>query len=250
MDIMHFQFRKRFKHDKGLEGIGLISFLDPLIREYDWSHFPFNGQLLRAKKILELFERVECNWIVETGTYLGSTTEYLMKISKIGIHSIEKNQTFYEAARARFELIDVHNQINLIHGDSAIELKNLLPTDNFQKNIIFAYLDAHWDDELPLRAELLALKDSKLKFIAVIDDFRIPNERYGFDTFDGKPINSYVDDLLDDLDVWVPSISAIFESGAKRGTAYVFSPHLAKKMPRVFFGDLKRYNRDSRENED
>ena len=52
-----------------------------------------------------------------------------------------------------------------------------------EHDCVFAFLDAHWAEHWPLVAEIDTLTDA----VAVIHDFDIGHERFGFDTYNGIP---------------------------------------------------------------
>ena len=63
---------------------------------------------------------------------------------------------------------------------------------------------------------------------------------YGFDLFQGEPINEQIRVELRNLEVWVPSTPAYAETGARRGTGYVFNKGASRRIPKDFFVGLKK----------
>ena len=216
-------------------------FFDSLISEQDWSHFPFNGQAVRALKMNQLLTRFNPNLIIETGSYVGTTTEFIARIAPVSIYSIEKNVEYFESTKILLQEKGLGQIVKLILGDSAVEVRKILDERQKDENRVIAYLDAHWENELPLREELMALMDSHAEFVAVIDDFKVPGDSgYGFDLFQGEPINEQIRVELRNLEVWVPSTPAYAETGARRGTGYVFNKGASRRIPKDFFVGLKK----------
>ena len=120
------------------------------------------------------------NW-VETGTYLGTTTQYLSNLSH-HVYSIEPEQNLYSDARKRFE----GRNVTLFNDTSENVLPSLLPKLN--GNINF-WLDGHYsagvtfkgDKDCPVEDELSAIEanfDNFEKISIIIDDVRcfLPSE--------------------------------------------------------------------------
>ncbi len=114
-------------------------------------------------------------WI-ETGTFLGDTTEFLAKNSHF-VYSIEPSPDLYERACKRF--LNFEN-VKLINGLSEDVLPNIL--SNVSGDVCF-WLDGHFshgitfqgERDTPIREELSAIRSaiSALDRIAVcIDDVR------------------------------------------------------------------------------
>jgi hypothetical protein len=120
----------------------------------------------------------DCVWI-ETGTYLGDTTEFLRKRSKF-VFSIEVDQALAERATSRFART---RNVQILHGDSARRLEEVLP--KIQDPARF-WLDGHYSGgitgkggtDTPIVAELdaiaVAVKKGLLArgFVVLVDDVR------------------------------------------------------------------------------
>jgi len=115
---------------------------------------------------------------VETGTYLGLSTEYLADISKI-VYSIEPSNKYYELSKER---LSSKKNVKLFHGTSEDCLGDLLETID-TTNISF-WLDGHFSagdtfkglNHSPVLQELDLIKNNLSKFKKInilIDDFRI-----------------------------------------------------------------------------
>jgi hypothetical protein len=74
--------------------------------------------------------------------------------------------------------------VQLYHGNSVDFLRSLSAT--LSRALNFAYLDAHWNEYLPLRDELSVLKEWP-NTVVMIDDFKVPSdERFGWDKYDDE----------------------------------------------------------------
>ena len=113
-------------------------------------------------------------WI-ETGTFLGNTTIFLSKISRV-VYTIEPEENLYQKAKKRF----TNKNIVPIMGKSEDILPDLLPK---LKGKINFWLDGHYsrgetfkgNTDCPIIMELEAIKKNKNNFneiVIFIDDMR------------------------------------------------------------------------------
>ncbi|NBQ69232.1 MAG: hypothetical protein EBU46_10505 [Nitrosomonadaceae bacterium] len=116
-----------------------------------------------------------CDEFVETGTYLGETTEVAAQLFS-RVTSIELSPALAEAAAKR---LSVYPQVQIIEGDSAAHLPRICrelgrPT--------FFWLDGHWSCgitargsvDVPLLAEINAIvQGCAPSCIIVVDDARL-----------------------------------------------------------------------------
>jgi predicted O-methyltransferase YrrM len=178
----------------------------------------FNGQKNRVRVFHAINERVPFETYVETGTYLGMTTDFLARTAQergARVYSCERDdRCFAIARRTAGRLGNVH----LHHGDSVGFLTGLLP--QLAASVNFVYLDAHGGGRLPLREELALLRGCP-NTIVMIDDFHVPADPcFGWDRYDDVEIClSYIADLVDARDVHLPSYPATHEEATWRGTA-------------------------------
>jgi hypothetical protein len=128
---------------------------------------------------------------VETGTYLGETTEYLSKASSL-ILSIEPSQELASLATEKF----IHNRnVRIIRGTSEEVLGDTLDClSDLDKQDVSFWLDGHFSSgrtflgskESPIEDELLIIESRIHEFTQVtilVDDFR------AFSTFKKKNEN-------------------------------------------------------------
>lgn len=132
---------------------------------------PYYKQLLLRRASQSFGIRV----LVETGTFEGRTVQALRKDFQ-RIYSVEFDDALYQAARLRFAGFDT---ISILHGNSGVVLKQLLPT--LREACVF-WLDAHHsggatsraEKDSPILEELDAIAERPLLFgdVIFIDDAR------------------------------------------------------------------------------
>ena len=179
---------------------------------------PFNGQQFRLKIISELLDSFEFDFIVETGTFKGATTEYLGNVVDIPVFSTEVHErNFGFAAHRLRHLKNVHVEFN----DSRKFIGKLATQPEYQDKSGLFYLDAHWNEDLPLAEELALVLKHWHKSVILVDDFQVPDEPgYNYDDYgEGKVLNL---DYLQQLKHWkfkpfFPALKAEKETGARRG---------------------------------
>ena len=160
--------------------IGMIEYIRSPDRGAGWG--PFNGQTARQALFVDLIAKTRPHAIVETGTFLGTTTE-LMSQTGLPVFSIESHPRSYGFARARFLR---RRNVKLLHGDSRTGLRRLFDgaLHPFSDLTVFFYLDAHWNDDLPLAEEIDIVFNRCPLAVVMIDDFEVPSDPgYGFDDY-------------------------------------------------------------------
>ena len=195
-----------------------------------------NGQRFRCLLVAEMIYKLDPVAIVETGTYLGMTTEWLASF-QLPISSCEAVAHNYGFARARFAST---SNVHLVHGDSRTAVAGFLDGSlkpQRDEPMLF-YLDAHWFDDLPLDDEVRLIFARCPRAIVLIDDFKVPNDLgYGYDDYGpGKVLDSgYLTDAmaLHDLAIRYPIVASGRETGAKRGCAVVTGPAMEESIYRV-----------------
>lgn len=184
----------------------------------------FNLQEHRKRIFSDLMERVPVTTIVETGTFRGSTTQFMAQRSDVPIHTVEAFDRFYYFARHRLKTLP---QVTQHLGDSRVALNRLAKDPKAPKQSVFFYLDAHWKEDLPLREELVIITKHWNDSIVMIDDFEVPDDKgYEFDDYgDGKKLClEYLGDLSHyGMTAFFPSIRGEAETGRKRGCVVLSS---------------------------
>ena len=143
---------------------------------------PFNGQPYRQALFRALIRQVQPAAIIETGTYLGTTTEFLAETG-LPVFTIEADPRRYGFARARLWR---RRSITLLCDDSRVALRALFngALRDFTNRTLFFYLDAHWNDDLPLAEELDIIFARCPPAVVMVDDFRVPGDAdYGYDDY-------------------------------------------------------------------
>jgi predicted O-methyltransferase YrrM len=208
----------------------LLERLEPYIYFDRWFIQPFNGQAQRLKTITALARSFNATNIVETGTFLGSSTPYLASLVSGKTFTIEINSDTAKLTKKRFDNNHSSLDIDLIVGDSAIEIERVLSKLDPSFTRIIAYLDAHWLDAIPTSAELLALCKWGGPWLAIIDDFQVEADNgYGFDKYENTVIGKNLVPKNFELRTFVPSQTSKVETGRRKGTGYIFN-HLASKI--------------------
>jgi predicted O-methyltransferase YrrM len=181
---------------------------------------PFNGQLFRQALFRELIGQLQPAAIVETGTYLGTTTEF-MADTGLPVFTIEAHPRRYGFSRARFLR---RRNVTLLHDDSRAGLRTLFdgPLRDLADRTVFFYLDAHWNDDLPLADELDIIFVRCPTAVVMVDDFRVPGDAdYGYDDYgsDKALTETYISALVTSRQLvsCYPSTPASAETGRRRG---------------------------------
>ena len=206
---------KRILGDKLLGAIEYYRYPDS--RE-SWGG-PFNGQKVRQRIFLELIEKINFSAIAETGTYRGTTTEFMHNSSGLPVYTVELHPRNFGYVRCRFFL---RRSIVPFHDDSRSFLRRLVKNRPFIEKRTFFYLDAHGGEDLPLREEIQFIFENCPQAVVMVDDFKVPgDEAYGFDDYgNGKVLSlEYLKPLADKLQIaaFFPSVRAELESGSKKG---------------------------------
>lgn len=181
---------------------------------------PFNGQERRQELFTAIVRKCRPAAIVETGTYLGTTTDF-MAGAGMPVFSVEGQARHYGFALARLWW---RRNVTLRRGDSRRVLQSFFdgPLQLLCRQTIFAYLDAHWDADLPLAEELEIIFGHCGPAVVMIDDFQVPGEPdYQYDDYGpGKGLTfEYIRPAVEghSLAVFYPAVPAAMESGLRRG---------------------------------
>jgi predicted O-methyltransferase YrrM len=200
-----------------------------------WYAQALNGQYKRLEFFLILLSMTKSKLIIETGTYLGSSTIFFANfINKV--YTIESNQNFFMVSQKRFKKLNLPN-IEGVLGRSEMQLSSILKGLPSNSNeILLAYLDAHWDKEIPTTLELNELSTWGGPFIAMVDDFRVEDDYgYGFDQYEDIIVSKTLIPKTKNLFLYFPNIKSDDECGARRGLGIILNEK-AKEIinPRFF----------------
>jgi len=184
---------------------------------------PFNGQTFRRRLFDRLVSSMNFEYIVETGTHRGTTTEYMARSTQVPVYTIEADPKLAGFAWVRLRrLRNVHIQL----GDSVESLKLILGSPRMRSGLGFFYLDAHWGADLPLAREVSMIVNSCQRAVVMIDDFRVPgDEGYGFDDYGpGRALEiQYLKPTIAqfNLRLFFPACPSKEETGSRRGSVVI-----------------------------
>jgi hypothetical protein len=96
------------------------------------------------------------------------------------------------------------------------------PVGGSRDDHLFVYLDAHWNDDLPLTEELEIVFGACPNAIVMIDDFLVPfDEGYRYDDYGaGRSLTAdYIEPIVvaHRLRLFYPSTPSVCETGERRG---------------------------------
>lgn len=194
--------------------------------------YGMNRQYLRAAIILKLSNQLPVDAFVETGTFRGDTCMLIAAQTRLPVFSCEIDRSNYEAAKRR--LLFFGKRIELSNEESEQFLTRILSKRQFKAPLV--YLDAHWHEELPLRAEINKIVAALSNFVIVIDDFKVPADPgFGYDIY-GETILE-LDYILpglspcrDPISVFYPSYPSSRESGSCRGWGLLATSELSEQI--------------------
>jgi hypothetical protein len=129
---------------------------------------------LKRMAILHYMRKFKIRHLVETGTHLGETVDFISSIKGYSVTSIELDDSFYLNACKRFQ---GRKNVTLIHGDSGTELPKICK--QLDKPAVF-WLDGHFSGsntakgiyETPIMAELNAITGTSDNHVVLVDDAR------------------------------------------------------------------------------
>ena len=175
-----------------------------------------NGQTARLEATRQIVHRCRVRQLVETGTYRGTTTEWLAQFG-LPVSTIESNEQSYNFSKlrlARYPNVGVNLGSSVEHLQLLTQQLDLtLPT--------FFYLDAHWEDHLPLVEEVNIIVDHFSSPVILIDDFQVPDDpEYTYDDY--GPGKALTRELLaacwrEPMQMFYPATPAHEETGVRRG---------------------------------
>ena len=119
-------------------------------------------------------------------------------------------------------------------GDSRRMLRRLSQRVGIGEKTALFYLDAHWDEDLPLAEEITIVARNWGRAVVVIDDFCVPDDQgYGWDDYGpGKQLeSSYL--RIEDIAGWTffyPTAPAKAETGPRRGYIVLVCPELVQAV--------------------
>ena len=170
-----------------------------------WHNDP-NGEAL----VLDIMEKLKPARFVETGSHMGWTDMWMaQRYPDLPILTVEVDQEYARTAAAN---LAPYPHVTAIQGNSPDILRLL--REQFNSELTFFFLDAHFWDIVPLREELKVVT-SLDRHVTIIDDFFCENPYFGGDTFEGtatKPGKRNDQQYLADIigkSIWRPNYPAL-----------------------------------------
>ena len=197
------------------EAAARMDYEDESLKE-EWGG-PFNGQRCRQTMFEQLVSCLGFSAIVETGTFRGSTTQFMADRADVPLFSCELSQRFFYFAKMRLAAL---KNVRLFCQDSRTFLSAILPGGAVPGPAFF-YLDAHWNQDLPLWDEIKIIFGARIDAVVMVDDFRVPGDiGFGYDDYGPGKCLSVLNlrpNLTSEIDLFFPRYPSAAESGAKRG---------------------------------
>ena len=209
----------RCKKLLGPTRLGMLDYVLDRTSKDPWGG-PFNGQKARQDLFRHLLQACRPAAIIETGTYLGSTVEFMAECSGLA-------HLFDRGCFAKMRLRKHHN-VKLSFGDSREFITKFIEgeANKYTSHALLFYLDAHWSEDLPLFDEVATIVSSFSQAVVMIDDFQVPEDNgYGYDDYGvGKAlIRGYIAPLVSQFELaeFYPTTPSTTESGSRRGCVVV-----------------------------
>jgi hypothetical protein len=179
---------------------------------------PFGFDITVALQVDFLIREYECDAVVETGCFLGDTTEYLARqYPYLPVTTCDIAPEYASFTRHRLR---AHSNATVVTGSSA----EVLPEAVARHKRPLIYLDAHWYDYWPLRNELSTIT----RGVVCIDDFDIGHPRFAYDEYAGKRCDADLvrSALPDQEEIFVGNPLAVYafpclQVGRRSGVAYL-----------------------------
>jgi hypothetical protein len=183
---------------------------------------PFNGERLRLCIVNDVMEAVSFSAFIETGAYLGTTTEHFARTG-MPVLSCEAVLSNFLISALR---LNRYNNAELFLLDSRRFMSQTLKSHASSYARPLFYLDAHWYDDLPLPEELNFIFANVDEYFVVVDDFEVPGSKYFYDTYsNGNELTFKF--LMPKLDLstkpvlMVPANASTEETGPRKGTLFI-----------------------------
>lgn len=188
--------------------------LDPLVPRTD----PTLPAEERRAVLREYGKKHKLQKLVETGTNRGETP-WALKNDFAQIFTVELDESMWCAAVNKFE--NVYN-VHCLHGDSMAVLPNLL--QQLESRALF-WLDGHFSgpgtahgaESSPIRQELQAVLEDKLKHVILVDDARC---------FEGGCEHTFYDHYLT-----YPSLRWVQQLAEEHGYKYLLQDDIIRLTP-------------------
>jgi hypothetical protein len=167
----------------------------------------FNLEAIRAYIFWKLHRLHNCSSFVETGTLYGNTAGFTNRVFKTPVFTAELNSTHHLVSKANLAWARGVTQYKASSPDF---LNQVCQGSAIGDNPMF-YLDAHWNEFMPLPDELTIIAENCDKAVILIDDFMVPwDDRFLYDEYpdiriDVEIINKWLRPIREDISVYMPS---------------------------------------------
>jgi hypothetical protein len=152
---------------------------------YRLASFQFSNphSYTKFRAIKSLAQKTDAEVLIETGTYLGVTTNRCAPFFK-KVYTIELNQELAEKAK---NFLSKRDNVDVVQGDALQILPTILQKETVKNSLIF--LDGHFSGGITACGELPEPAIEELKLISkykdrvnavIIDDFRLFGQEDGF----------------------------------------------------------------------
>ena len=195
-------FRKILLNKKSLQNFSSLDINEDFYYAFkNIRNTPFNGDQVRTDIVNKILISKSPKKIIETGTWVGNTTNFLSNFNS-EVYSIESNSSFCALSLLRFSK---NENVIIIKGSSHDVITKF---DNFKENI-FVYLDAHWEEFVPLDFELNHLKNFT-DVIVLIDDFKVEQiPEWKYDKYNDIELSLEYFSVLNSFDLFFPNYKPV-----------------------------------------
>jgi len=147
-------------------------------------------------EVLKLKDEYNVKTYIETGTHVGGSAA-IASIYFEKVITCENHDWYFERANNNLSSL---NNVELYKKSSLDLFDEIFPIDE----ICIIFLDAHGENDFPLKGELNKISKNKTKHIIIIHDFFVPddygNPKFQYDTWNGNKIDlNYVKQSLDEI---------------------------------------------------
>ena len=101
---------------------------------------PLNGQIHRQLMVRQIVAKLVPHYIVETGTYRGTSTEFFSKLSPAKVFTVESSPHYFGYATTRLLF---NRKVRTREADSRRFLRDFFASHRDSSLQVFTYLDAH-----------------------------------------------------------------------------------------------------------
>lgn len=137
----------------------------------------FHGDRMYQELVTSICASLSVSSFVETGTYLGDTTEFMARAVTFPIYTCEVKEEFFQSSAKRLQ---PYAHVSALRESSDTFIKRVIGQETVGALPLF-FLDAHWYDYWPLVDEIQLITSKISRCVIVIDDFQVPGRRdYSF----------------------------------------------------------------------